>query len=300
MEKNGGNHPYNCRLCPAKFFDMRRAKAHFLDVHEEKKQNKEDELPEVIELIDDHEEKKQDDVPELIEIIDVHEGKKQEVVELIDDHEGKKSDQGSSITVIGEIMKNSQVHKFKFNGGKVPYKCTICDASFIEKQKLNKHIAVIHMVKCDFCDSSFTFNDQLRQHLKEVHGKEQIFRCNICDATFDTKRKVNYHIGENHNNNYGAKYKCHKCDLGFKFQSHLRTHNQMIHKGKMIMYKCKYCHVKFSYHYELKRHIEEFHDSGGAGNKYIYQCNICKMASSKFNSIENLNVHMANEHGVKK
>ena len=92
MERNGGNHPYNCRLCPAKFFDVRRAKAHFLDVHEEKKQNKEDELPEVIELIDVHEEKKQDDVPELIEIIDVHEGKKQdvlpiEVVELIDDHE---------------------------------------------------------------------------------------------------------------------------------------------------------------------------------------------------------------------
>ena len=108
-----------------------------------------------------------------------------------------------SIAILALTAQNSanwlKTDKFKFNGGKVPYKCTICDASFIEKQKLNKHIAVIHMVKCDFCDSSFTFNDQLRQHLKDVHGKTQTFRCNICNASFDTKRRVNHHIGEVHN-----------------------------------------------------------------------------------------------------
>ena len=48
------------------------------------------------------------------------------------------------------------------------FKCSICGASFLTKEKLNKHIAVIHMLKCDFCDTAFTSEKQLEMHIMKV------------------------------------------------------------------------------------------------------------------------------------
>ena len=144
------------------------------------------------------------------------------------------------------------------------FKCSICGASFLTKEKLNKHIAVIHMLKCDFCDTAFTSEKQFELHIITVHEGKKPFKCSICKTTFVSKRKLNEHIGRIHNENRSPglkqvlmKFQCIDCNVLFKHEFGLNEHK--CRNGKMILHKCNFCDFKVPYPSVLKKHFNSLH-----------------------------------------
>ena len=126
----------------------------------------------------------------------------------------------------------------------------------MKKEKLNKHIAVIHMLKCDFCDSAFTLKNQLEAHILKVHeGKKpsplnmkklslweatKPYKCSICSTIFISKRNLNKHIATIHN-------------------EQLDVHILKVHEGKKP-FKCSICKTVFVAKRKLNEHIAMIHN----------------------------------------
>ena len=93
-------------------------------------------------------------------------------------------------------IKNSyQKHLLIDNGKK--YICSICDAKFDDKSKLNRHL-LIHSdtkeFKCNICDSAFKLKYNLKVHMR-VHNNEKPYICTYpgCFAKFAQKNNLNSH-----------------------------------------------------------------------------------------------------------
>ena len=78
--------------------------------------------------------------------------------------EKQKDEEIEELEIITELPS-----KVKTGSENMSCRCSICGASFMEKNKLNRHIAVIHMLKCDYCDNAFTVRAQLVMHVMQVH-----------------------------------------------------------------------------------------------------------------------------------
>ena len=54
-----------------------------------------------------------------------------------------------------------------------PYKCDLCDKSFVLKYSLTSHVSIIHEekkpFKCDRCDTTFAYKSVLDKHISSVH-----------------------------------------------------------------------------------------------------------------------------------
>ena len=136
----------------------------------------------------------------------------------------------------------------------------------MKKEKLNKHIAVIHMLKCDFCDSAFTLKKQLEEHILKVHeGKKPAplkmkklslweatkpYKCSICKTIFVTKSNLKEHIATIHKEQLdvnimkvheGKKpFKCSICKIVFVSKRKLNEHIAMIHNENRSPHSPKY------------------------------------------------------------
>ena len=64
----------------------------------------------------------------------------------------------------------------------------ICDASYVGKRHLNRHVPSVQEgkkpFKCNLCDATFTSNQSMKVHIDSVHEGKKPFKCNICDASF--------------------------------------------------------------------------------------------------------------------
>jgi uncharacterized Zn-finger protein len=62
--------------------------------------------------------------------------------------------------------------------GKRPYKCSECDADFVHKQNMTKHIVAVHEKRkphlCPTCGVGFADKSNLKNHIASVHeGKKR-------------------------------------------------------------------------------------------------------------------------------
>ena len=159
------------------------------------------------------------------------------------------------------------------------FKCSMCGASFLKKETLNKHIALIHMLKCNFCDTAFTSELQFERHIMKVHEGKKPFKCSICKTAFISKRKLKEHIGRIHNENRSPglkqrllefssnsgrpwlkqvlKFQCIDCNVLFKHEYGLKEHQ--CRNGTMILHKCKSCDYKIPFLAVLKNHMNSLH-----------------------------------------
>ena len=103
-------------------------------------------------------------------------------------HSGLKCNKCNSLFKTKWIMNNlvASVHDH------------ICDASFVGKRNLNKHVSSAHEgkkpFKCNVCGASYTSNQNMKIHIDSVHEGRKPFHCNICDASFAIKSHLNKHV----------------------------------------------------------------------------------------------------------
>ena len=85
--------------------------------------------------------------------------------------------------------------------GEKPYKCTICENRYSEKDTLKKHIAKVHEKKfqilCSICGVSID-KYNLRQHIQTVHEGKKPFPCHLCSKSFGQKISLKTHIASIH------------------------------------------------------------------------------------------------------
>ena len=94
--------------------------------------------------------------------------------------------------------------------GKKSFHCLFCDAKFLHKGNLNKHVISTHEnpksqlnkkkkpFSCTICDGKFGEKRHLNHHIELVHEQKKLFKCTICDANFTTKTGLNRHKNLQH------------------------------------------------------------------------------------------------------
>ena len=67
--------------------------------------------------------------------------------------------------------------------GEKPFKCKICQKTYLEKAYLASHIKDTHAeekpFKCDFCEKFYSRRSRLNLHMR-MHTKEKHYKCDIC------------------------------------------------------------------------------------------------------------------------
>ena len=65
-----------------------------------------------------------------------------------------------------------------------PFKCDICECTFVQRGKLINHVDAVHEkkkpFKCEFCDYRSSRKENIKSHVESVHEKKKPFKCASC------------------------------------------------------------------------------------------------------------------------
>lgn len=130
-----------------------------------------------------------------------------------------------------------------------PFKCDICEKTYIWKQDLNRHkLNHLHRkYKCKICHKVLSRRDNLRNHMQSVHQQElPLFRSNCLSRAA----------------------KCDTCSKTFRSKQSLVQHRCVLPSNDEL--NCEICQRKFPNRSNLKRHVQDFHqetEKVSVGNK---------------------------------
>jgi len=187
------------------------------------------------------------------------------------------------------------------NKVQILHNCTSCDAYFMDRDVLRRHIGLIHENKipleCTYCYAVFIEHKKLTQHKVSVHGEvakenknpTHKAECNICHATFRKTCEVTRHINEVHE---GKKpFACTLCSSTFARKAGLTDHIASVHDKKKP-FKCDLCGKCFAEKRTLSKHTLGVHEK----NK-PHKCPICPAA---FMQKSHMQTHVDSVHFGKK
>ncbi|KAL8604662.1 hypothetical protein ACOMHN_013442 [Nucella lapillus] len=115
-----------------------------------------------------------------------------------------------------------------------PYKCSLCEKSFVFKTKLNCHMKYNHaeggrLFHCDKCGHRFIDPKGLKSHQRSVHSSEKPFKCSHCPSAFARK----YTLGVHMRLHTGEKpFRCTECLQAFVQKPSLLLHLKSHHGQK--------------------------------------------------------------------
>ena len=155
-----------------------------------------------------------------------------------------------------------------------PFKCNLCDKTFVFGKDLNRHKKIVHHSNRFYCDkcnkmykSKYVFDRHMATHVDGY--KQPMFKCQVCSREFTTKFSLGCHIKSEH---LGIKktYICPTCGKSF---SQIRSYRQHanVHAG-IRPYVCEVCGKSFTYDKSLKEH-RFMHD-----DVRRFPCTVCNKA----------------------
>ncbi|CAG0885421.1 unnamed protein product [Cyprideis torosa] len=94
-------------------------------------------------------------------------------IHIRDTHQQTKRYACSKCGYMCYYLSKFRLH-MRFHNKEKPYKCNVCERSFIHRYRLKNHVSVIHMGQkpfvCDLCNNSFTRPEYLKQHQEKDHA----------------------------------------------------------------------------------------------------------------------------------
>jgi len=200
-------------------------------------------------------------------------------------------------------------------GVKWLFKCEVCQKTFSEDWKLEKHktihISGVESFVCDLCKMLFLQSNLLVDHIMNNHSgkkdKKQIFhQCEQCD--YKTRLKANLrrhiksiHIGIKSEQNHSGKkvkkqifHQCEQCEYKTRLKANLKRHIKSIHIGikseqndfTATKLNCDQCDFKTHWKLCLKRHVKTIH-------RLKYNCEQCEFQT---NLMSYLKLHVKSIH----
>lgn len=181
-----------------------------------------------------------------------------------------------------------QSHIFKaHNIGELPFKCTLCDRSFVGRCELANHIQRVHIGKthkCTHCERSFAVMSDLQLHIR-THTGHKPYVCEHCGKAFRLRSQMTLHVTAIHTKIRA--FKCTMCPKDFvkkvDLSDHIKGHLNI--RDKI----CSVCGKGFTSCHALIRH-RQIHSEV---KKFV-----CKLCDSRFSQFVGLNTHMKRTHNI--
>ena len=131
--------------------------------------------------------------------------------------------------------------------------CQICEKSFYNSSKLQRHNKTIHgsvRYQCPICIKRSTTKDALRAHINRMHcieheekdakdkelRKGYQFVCDYCEKRFKRKKTLYGHVRGKHSTRY---YQCTECIRRFHWRSNLVHHMKKTHVNSNLVHETK-------------------------------------------------------------
>lgn len=194
--------------------------------------------------------------------------------------------QSEFFTII-EIEAHMQSHipmKKRKKKTKKLYNCNLCDKSFCNENRLQKHLRELHrepvhakahgIIKCKQCGKTFDQQNEFTQHVNE-HKIQNPFICNVCGKVFASNKSLVAHLNSHTKEKM---HPCRICDKLFLTTSTLRRHLN-IH---LKTFTCQLCGKSFGTNSNLIKHTTNHTD------EKQFQCKFC---NKTFSCRRNLNEH---------
>lgn len=155
-------------------------------------------------------------------------------------------------------------HKIAKHGGGRPeqiFTCQICKKKFKGSSSYKYHmrthelpLEVRKKFKCEDCNAAFIRKPALVKHVKRHQGEFEEFECHLCGKKLITAHGLVLHLvvhsGEKN-------HVCEFCGKAFAAAGTLKVHIRS-HTGEKP-YLCKFCHKRFTQRSSLKMHMKNLH-----------------------------------------
>lgn len=180
-----------------------------------------------------------------------------------------------------------QVHMYKVHKiGDLPFKCSLCDRSFVGRPGLTTHVERVHIgktLKCNYCEKTFAVKSDLRLHVR-IHTGNNIL-CELCGKAFRLRSQLKMHVTAIHTKIRA--FKCTMCPKDFVRKVHLDDHikSHLNIRDKI----CSTCGKGFTSCHSLIRH-RQIHSEI---KKFA-----CKLCDARFSQFVGLNSHMKRTHNI--
>ena len=180
-----------------------------------------------------------------------------------------------------------QAHMYKVHSiGELPFKCSLCERSFVGRGELATHMQRVHIGKthkCNYCERTFAVNSDLRLHIR-THTANNIL-CELCGKAFRLRSQLKLHVTAIHTKIRA--FKCTMCTKDFikkvDLTDHIKSHLNI--RDKI----CATCGKGFTSCHSLIRH-RQIHSEV---KKFV-----CKLCDARFSQFVGLNSHMKRTHNI--
>ncbi|XP_050457301.1 zinc finger protein 836-like isoform X2 [Cataglyphis hispanica] len=198
------------------------------------------------------------------------------------------------------------------------YTCVVCNAKFVCKSDVMKHIRCSHTnprpIQCPKCPKRFKSKFYLAEH-DNVHKGVRPYSCTDCGQSYHHKVSLQIHMKSHLPPQNLA---CEYCGKVFPFRTRLLGHIASVHMKKRRNFRCRFCYNLYSSLSVLNEHIKTRHattytcDTCGKtfkvaskfkahvlqhSNPKPFVCNIC---NNRYASKAFLNEHLLKHEGLRK
>ena len=237
--------------------------------------------------------------------------------ELEGSAESKKAEESEESKVSVDLERSVKSKRPTYS-----FACMYCDANFLKKLNLDKHVQKFHtVIRSIICNKLFRSRESMMKHYRHNHFKQE--RTNstcVCGKKLNSYKELFNHfyqyLEEIQTGTVPAtsfqcckplpkKFWCAKCDEGFWLKTCLSHHvnkcvavpsekvpsSEPVDENEDDKLICEVCNVKFLNTERLKSHKHAF--NGPA----IHPCPVC---GTKFNGLRRLGGHIRATHEVSK
>ncbi|XP_014474092.1 PREDICTED: zinc finger protein 37-like [Dinoponera quadriceps] len=148
------------------------------------------------------------------------------------------------------------------------YTCVVCNAKFVCKSDVMKHIRCSHTnprpVQCPKCPKRFKSKFYLTEH-DNVHKGVRPYSCTDCGQSYHHKVSLQIHMKSHLPPQNLA---CEYCGKVFPYRTRLLSHIASVHLKKRRNFRCRFCYNLYSSLAVLNEHIKTRHAT-------THTCGIC-------------------------